>query len=54
MLAEPLTATVLGVVVLGERVGVGGVLGAVLILAGLAVLALPRPRLRDATAGTAS
>ena len=29
-----------------------GALGAVLILAGLAVLALPRPRLRDATAGT--
>ena len=54
VLAEPLTATVLGVVVLGERVGVGGVLGAVLILAGLAVLALPRPRLQDATAGTAS
>jgi DME family drug/metabolite transporter len=54
VLAEPLTATVLGVVVLGERVGVGGVLGAVLILAGLAVLAHPRPRLHDATAGTAS
>jgi DME family drug/metabolite transporter len=53
VLAEPLTATVLGVVVLGERVGTGGILGAVLILAGLAVLALPRPRLRDATAGTA-
>ena len=43
VLAEPLTATVLGVVVLDERVGAGGVLGAVLILAGLAVLALPRP-----------
>ena len=54
VLAEPLTATVLGVVVLGERVGIGGVLGAVLILAGLAVLALPRPGLRDATAETAS
>jgi drug/metabolite transporter, DME family len=54
VLAEPLTATVLGVVVLGERVGVGGMLGAVLILAGLAVLALPRPRLRRTTAETAS
>jgi DME family drug/metabolite transporter len=54
VLAEPLTATVLGVVVLDERVGAGGLLGAALILAGLAVLALPRPRLRDATAGTTS
>ncbi len=52
VLAEPLTATVLGVVVLDERVGTGGLLGAVLILAGLAVLALPRPRLRQTTAGT--
>ena len=52
VLAEPLTATVLGVVVLDERVGAGGLLGAALILAGLAVLALPRPRLRDATART--
>ena len=54
VLAEPLTATVLGVVVLDERVGTGGLLGAVLILAGLAVLALPRPRLRQTTAGTTS
>jgi DME family drug/metabolite transporter len=53
VLAEPLTATVLGVVVLGERVGAGGLLGALLILSGLAVLAVPRPTLRDATAGTA-
>ncbi len=53
VLAEPLTATVLGVVVLDERVGAGGLFGAVLILAGLAVLALPRrPRLRQTTAGT--
>ena len=53
VLAEPLTATVLGVVVLDERVGTGGLLGAVLVLAGLAVLALPRrPRLRQTTAGT--
>ena len=51
VLAEPLTATVLGVVVLDERVGAGGLLGAVLILAGLAVLALPRPRLRDDDCG---
>ena len=42
VLAEPLTATVLGVVVLGERVGAGGVVGGLLVLAGLAVLALPR------------
>ena len=52
VLAEPLTATVLGVVVLGERVGAGGFLGAMLILAGLAVLALPRPGLRTAAAET--
>jgi DME family drug/metabolite transporter len=52
VLAEPLTATVLGVVVLDERVGAGGLVGAALILAGLAVLALPRPRLRQTTAGT--
>ena len=41
VLAEPLTATVLGVVVLDERVGAGGLLGAALILAGLAVSLFP-------------
>lgn len=43
VLAEPLTATVLGVLVLDERVGLAGALGAGLVLAGLAVLALARP-----------
>lgn len=42
VLAEPLTATVLGAVVLDERVGAGGAAGAALVLAGLAVLAFPR------------
>ncbi len=44
VLAEPVTATILGVVVLDEHVGPGGALGAGLVLAGLAVLALSRPR----------
>lgn len=35
MLAEPLVATVLGVAVLGERLGVSGVAGVVLLLVGL-------------------
>lgn len=35
MLAEPLTATVLGVAVLGEEIGVMGVFGLVLVLGGL-------------------
>jgi drug/metabolite transporter, DME family len=38
-LAEPLTATTLGVVVLGERLGAAGLAGAGLVLAGLMVLA---------------
>jgi DME family drug/metabolite transporter len=38
-LAEPLTATVLGVLVLGERPGALAVLGAALVLAGLVLLA---------------
>jgi len=38
-LAEPLTAGILGVVLLGERMGVGALFGSGLILAGLAVLA---------------
>ena len=41
VLAEPLTATILGAVVLDERIGAAGAVGALLVLAGLAVLALP-------------
>jgi drug/metabolite transporter, DME family len=42
-LAEPLTAALLGVVVLGERLTGAGALGAALILAGLLALGLRRP-----------
>jgi DME family drug/metabolite transporter len=42
-LAEPLTAALLGVVVLGERLTGAGALGATLILAGLLALAARRP-----------
>jgi DME family drug/metabolite transporter len=42
-LAEPLTAAVLGVAVLGEQVGGAGAAGAALVLAGLLALAI-RPR----------
>jgi DME family drug/metabolite transporter len=46
-LAEPLTAAMLGTVVLGERPTPGAALGAGMILAGLAALArLPRPARR--------
>ncbi|HEX8085181.1 MAG TPA: EamA family transporter [Solirubrobacteraceae bacterium] len=41
-LAEPLTASVLGAVVLAERPGSLAIAGAALVLAGLAALALPR------------
>jgi DME family drug/metabolite transporter len=41
-LGEPVTATVLGAVVLSERPGTAAIIGVVLILAGLAALALPR------------
>jgi DME family drug/metabolite transporter len=41
-LGEPVTAALLGAVVLGERPGAGALAGIALILAGLAVLALPR------------
>ena len=45
VLAEPLTATLLGGIVLDERIGFVGAVGAALVLAGLAVLAAPgRPR----------
>src|SRR5690606_22962800 len=43
-LAEPLTAALLGVVVLGERPGVTGVVGAALVVSGLVLLSL-RPLL---------
>jgi drug/metabolite transporter, DME family len=43
-LAEPVTAMVLGFAVLSERPGAAAVAGAGLVLAGLALLALPRPR----------
>src|SRR6478735_8759380 len=41
-LAEPVTAALLGAVVLGERPGATAVAGILVILAGLAVLAVPR------------
>ena len=41
-LAEPVTATALGVLVLAERPGAVALLGVALVLAGLAVLAAPR------------
>jgi len=44
VLAEPLTAVALGVAVLGEQPGAIAIAGAALVLAGLAVLALPRRR----------
>ncbi len=45
VLAEPLTATLLGAIVLDERIGAVGAAGAALVLAGLVVLAVPgRPR----------
>ena len=40
-LLEPLTATLLGIAVFGERLGLGGWLGALLLLAALALVALP-------------
>ena len=48
-LAEPLTATLLGVIVLGERMSAPAALGAALILGGLLVLAAPEVRRRPAT-----
>lgn len=41
VLAEPVTATALGVVVLGERPGLSAAVGALLVLAGLMLLAAP-------------
>ena len=43
-LAEPLTAVLLGALVLGERPGAAAIAGAALVLAGLLVLAAPRGR----------
>ena len=43
-LAEPLTASVLGALVLSERPGLLAVAGGALVLAGLAALALPQRR----------
>jgi DME family drug/metabolite transporter len=45
-LAEPLTAALLGVLVLAERPGAGAIAGAGLVLAGLVVLAGAAPRRR--------
>jgi drug/metabolite transporter, DME family len=44
VLAEPLTAAALGVVALGEQPSVAAGIGAALVLAGLAILALPGRR----------
>jgi DME family drug/metabolite transporter len=41
VLAEPVTATALGVTVLHESLGVIGILGIALVIAGIATLALP-------------
>jgi drug/metabolite transporter, DME family len=41
VLAEPVVALVLGVVVLDERLGLTGAIGAALVVAGLAALAVP-------------
>jgi len=48
-LAEPLTAALLGVIVLSERMSAPAALGGALILAGLLVLAAPDVRRRPAT-----
>jgi len=49
-LAEPLTATVLGLAVLGERLAAGSVVGLVVLGAGLVVLAAGTRRARPVTA----
>jgi DME family drug/metabolite transporter len=48
-LAEPLTAALLGVIVLGEHLTTPAALGGMLILGGLVVLAAPDVRRRPAT-----
>ena len=47
-LAEPLTATGLGILALGERPGAAAAIGAALVLAGLLTLAAPAARARAA------
>jgi DME family drug/metabolite transporter len=51
-LAEPVTAAILGVAVVGERLPAGGAIGAALVLSGLLALAIraPRPAPLPATA----
>jgi DME family drug/metabolite transporter len=49
-LAEPLAATLLGVALLGERLTAPTVAGGLLLVTGLAVLALPRRRRRTTAA----
>ncbi len=44
VLAEPVTALLLGAVVLGERPGEGAIIGGALVMAGLLVLAVPGGR----------
>src|SRR3954468_7657568 len=48
VLVEPVTAAALGVVALGEQASVTAGIGAALVLAGLAVLAVPAARRRGA------
>jgi drug/metabolite transporter, DME family len=43
-LAEPLTASLLGVLVLGERLGPAQLAGCAFVAAGLAILAASTPR----------
>ena len=47
-LLEPLTATLLGVVLFGERLGATGVVGAVLLFSALGLVLTPRAVSRDA------
>jgi DME family drug/metabolite transporter len=49
VLAEPVTATVLGVTVLHEALGVAAAVGILLVLGGIGVLALPRAALTAET-----
>jgi len=49
VLAEPVTAAILAVAVLHERLGVGAAVGIALVLAGIAALALPGRRREAAT-----
>lgn len=53
VLAEPVVATLLGVVVLGERLGAAGWVGCALVVAGLAVQGLASSRSRPGSPVTA-